>query len=149
MSHFTEMKVNFDCSQEAALIAGLEKVFGKGHVEVHEDGAALVGYQGDNRAKLEQSNASYAPPCHLIVRRQHVGGASNDVGYRRTEEGQYVAYISDYDKGANFNVNKQNEVKQVYTTEVTTKVLKERGYIAKAVKQPDGSVKIVGSKLVK
>ncbi len=149
MSHFTEMEVSFEQKNEKALIAALEEQFGKGTIEFHEEGGALIGYHGDDRSRLSQKDPNYAPLCNIIVRRKNVGSASNDVGYRRTEDGRYVAYISEYDKGGNFNVSKQNAVKQYYTAEVTTQTLKSRGYIAKVQKQDDGTIKIIGSKIVK
>lgn len=146
MSHFTEIKVNFLQKNEKQLVAALESIFGEGTVEVHEDGAALFGYQGDNRAQLSQSNGNYAPPCHLIIRRKHVGGASNDVGYQRTEDGKYVAYISDYDKHSNFSPQKQNKVLQEYTAKVTEKQLKSQGYAMKREVQKDGTIKLFATK---
>ena len=146
MSHFTEIKVDFLQKNEKALIAALEAQFGEGNVEVHENGAALYGYQGDNRANKSKNSADYAPPCHIIIRRKHVGSASNDVGYQRTEDGKYVAYISDYDKGHHFNAKKQNSVMQEYTAEVTEKQLKSQGYSMKRVTEKDGTIKLYATK---
>jgi hypothetical protein len=47
----------------------------------------LYGYQGDRRPETAE----------IVVRRQHVGHASNDVGFARTEQG-YVPIISEYDQ---------------------------------------------------
>ena len=146
MSHFTEIKVNFLQKNEKQLVAALESIFGEGTVEVHENGAALYGYTGDNRAQLSKTNPNYAPPCHLIIRRKHVGGASNDVGYQRTEDGKYVAYISDYDKNSNFSAQKQNKVLQEYTAKVTEKQLKSQGYSMKREVQKDGTIKLFATK---
>lgn len=146
MSHFTEIKVNFLQKNEKQLVAALETIFGEGNVEVHDDGASLVGYTGDNRSTLSKSNPNYAPPCHLIIRRKHVGGASNDIGYQRTEDGKYVSYISDYDKGSNFSAAKQNKVLQEYTAKVTEKQLKSQGYAMKREVQKDGTIKLFATK---
>ena len=148
MSHFTELAVEYSQKCEAQLVAALEETFGKGNVEVHEDGAALMGYHGDNRAKLATSNPNYAPPCHIIIRRKHVGSASNDVGYRRTEDGKYVVYISDYDKGSNFNKAKQNKVTQDYTVGVTEKQMKAQGYVVKRAVGEKGAIKLIASRYV-
>jgi hypothetical protein len=59
----------------------------------------LIGYQGDDRALLPKTNDHYAPPCLIRIPRQHVGGASNDIGVFRGEEGNLELFISDYDKG--------------------------------------------------
>jgi hypothetical protein len=59
-----------------------------GYGEVEEGEALpLYGYQGDRRPETAE----------IVVRRQHVGGASNDLGFARTEQG-YVPVISEYDQ---------------------------------------------------
>jgi hypothetical protein len=146
MSHFTELAVQYTQKNESCLVAALEEQFGKGNVEVHEDGAALFGYQGDNRATKSKTDANYAPPCHIVIRRKHVGSASNDVGYRRTEDGKYVAYISDYDKGYNFGTAKQQVITQDYTVRVSEKQMKSQGYTVTRQKNKDGTIKLMCSK---
>jgi hypothetical protein len=146
MSHFTEIKVDFLQKNEKQLIAALEAQFGEGNVEVHEDGSPLYGYQGDDRSLKSKNSPDYAPPCHIIIRRNHVGSAANDVGYRRTEDGKYVAYISEFDKKGNFDVKKQNFVMQEYTAKVTEKQLKSQGYSLKRVTEKDGTIKLYATK---
>ena len=59
--------------------------------ETIEEGAGLhlFGYAGDRRPEIAE----------LVIRRRHVGGASNDLGFRRGEDGTYVPIVSDYDVG--------------------------------------------------
>lgn len=58
-----------------------------GYGEVEEGEALpLYGYQGDRRAET----------ADIVVRREHVGAASNDVGFARTAQG-YVPVVSEYD----------------------------------------------------
>src|ERR1700677_4681275 len=59
------------------------------NVEVHETPQNLYGYHGDMRP--EKAN--------IIVRRKDIGGASNDIGFVKGENGKYTAIISDFDKG--------------------------------------------------
>ena len=56
-----------------------------------EEGEALplYGYRGDRRAETAE----------IVVRRQHLGSASNDVGFVRTDRG-YTPVVSEYDRGA-------------------------------------------------
>jgi len=58
-----------------------------GYADV-ETGEALplYGYQGDRRSETAE----------IVVRRQHIGAASNDLGFQRTSEG-YVPIVSEYD----------------------------------------------------
>ena len=59
-----------------------------GYAEVEEGEALpLYGYQGDRRPETAE----------LVVRRRHLGSASNDLGFARTPGG-FVAIISEYDQ---------------------------------------------------
>lgn len=62
--------------------------FDRSSVEIHEQAAPLVGYDGRSRGQV----------AHIVIRRQFVGAASNDIGFEKTTTG-YRAYISDYDRG--------------------------------------------------
>lgn len=146
MSHYAEMKCDFLQKNEADMVAALEMVFGEGNVEVHEKGAALYGYQGDNRAEAGPKSKNYAPPCHVIIRRKHVGSAANDIGYRRNEEGGYEAYVSDYDSTATFPEKKRNLVAQEYAASVASRKLKAQGYMVKRTTTSTGQVKLTASK---
>lgn len=146
MSHFAEIKVAFSQKEEKQLVAALELKFGKGNVDVHPEGAALHGYQNDDRSRLASTDPNYAPKCHIIIRKKHVGSAANDVGYRRTEDGRYCAYVSSYDSGHNYTKAHQNKVAQEYATRVAVKKLKAQGYQAKTVTNKDGTVRITATK---
>jgi hypothetical protein len=59
-----------------------------GYTEVEEGEALpLYGYQGDRRPETAE----------LVVRRQHLGSPSNDLGFARTPAG-YVPIVSEYDQ---------------------------------------------------
>ena len=146
MSHFTSLKVNFKVACEKDLVAALEGQFGSGNVKVHEEGAALIGYQGDNRAALSPGHKNYAPKCHVVIRRAHVGDMANDVGYRRLEEGGYEAYISEYDMGNTYRKEKQDKVAQDYTARVAEKKLKSQGYTLKRTIEKNGTIKLVATR---
>lgn len=131
------------------LVAALEEQFGQGHVEFNEDGSSLIGYHGDDRATLPKTDPNYAPKCQVVVRRKYVGGASNDVGYRRNEDGTYTAFISEFDSTGNYNETKQKNVKQHYTANVTKKTLTRQGYQVQLKKQTNGTLKITATKFSK
>ena len=70
---------------EALLLAALAEL---GYTTVERGEALpLYGYQGDERSERAQ----------LVVRRKHIGVASNDLGFARTTEG-YTPIISEYDQ---------------------------------------------------
>jgi len=71
-----------DCQLLMASLAEL----GFGEVEEGED-LPLYGYHGDRRSET----------AALVVRRHHIGSASNDLGFARTADG-YFPIISEYDK---------------------------------------------------
>ncbi len=129
------------------MIAALEECFGKGSVEVDQSNSlALYGYMGDDRSRLSSNNPNYAPKCAIRIARKYVGASSNDIGFYRTEDGGYKAYVSDYDQGGTFTKRKQKAVQQSYTIKVTSKQLKAQGYLVKLKKLKNGSVQVTGSR---
>lgn len=61
-----------------------------GYAEIEEgESLHLYGYAGDRRDETAE----------IVVRRQHLGRASNDLGFKRTEGG-YAIIISQYDQRA-------------------------------------------------
>lgn len=142
MSHYCEMEVDFDVDHEEELVAALEKQFGKGTVEVHKEPQPLFGWYGDDRSKVEAKSSDYAPPCDIIIRRKYVGSSANDIGFKRTREGHFRAFVSKYDNGATFTAQKQGLVAQEYGALVAEKTLKREGWKTFRTALPDGSVKV-------
>ena len=54
----------------------------------HSQPVPLEGYMGDKRKDTAE----------IIIPRQQVGRASNDIGFKRQEDGSFAAIISDFDK---------------------------------------------------
>lgn len=103
MSHFVQCQTTFRDPQ--ALIAALVSCgFEPSQIEIHEQAVPLYGYQGDERPQR----------AHIVIRRQHVGQAANDVGWERLPDGTYRAWISEYDGRHRFNPEMQNRIKQEY-----------------------------------
>jgi len=86
MSHFTQGTL--EIRDEAALVAALEELGFAGKVEVHLTPSTLYGYRGDARPER----------AHVIIRRQHVGRLSNDLGFRQEVDGRFTAIVSEYDR---------------------------------------------------
>ncbi|MGH2458802.1 MAG: DUF1257 domain-containing protein [Chloroflexota bacterium] len=82
-----------------------------------EEGEALglFGYQGDRRPET----------AAIVVRRQHVGAASNDLGFARTDQG-YVLILSEYDQrtlhGGQFLVKLRTAYGERVVAEVTRRL---------------------------
>ncbi|CCF85448.1 DUF1257 domain-containing protein [Nitrolancea hollandica] len=87
-----------------------------GYPEVEEGEALpLFGYQGDQRPETAE----------LVVRRRHLGSASNDLGFARTSQG-YLPIVSDYDQrtlqGGQFLVKLRTAYGEQVVAEVTRRL---------------------------
>jgi hypothetical protein len=85
LSHFTRIRTQL--RDPETLVAALAAV-GHRQVEVHEQPQTLYGYRGDARPERAE----------VIVRRRHIGSASNDIGFARQPDGSFEAIISEYDR---------------------------------------------------
>lgn len=62
------------------------------HIEIHQEAKPLVGIGGSVRAQK----------ANIIIRKENVGAASNDIGFEKQADGSYKAIVSDYDKHSGF-----------------------------------------------
>jgi hypothetical protein len=85
--------------------------------ERHEEKVQLEGFQGDKRKNKAE----------LVLRRAQVGGSSNDIGFERGEDGNFIAHISDYDRGR-YNEKWLNELKAKYAVKKGLKIARQQGY---------------------
>lgn len=72
--------------RECLLAALADLGFKQTQIEVNEEPVRLVGYAGDRREQI----------AHIVLRREHIGASSNDVGFLATSTG-YQALVSGYD----------------------------------------------------
>src|SRR5512139_3318828 len=97
MSEFLTAETAIQASHRDCFIKALEEVMPdwKGQIEVYEgQGELLMTYLArDQRGQR----------ANIVIRRKHVGSASNDIGFRVNEKGTYDAIISDYDRGHSGN----------------------------------------------
>ncbi len=87
MSHYTTLETQL--VSEKHLVLALEDM-GFTEVEVHAEPQPLVGWRGRERPQL----------AHVIVRREHLGPVSNDLGFFKNAEGIYEVFVSDVDQAA-------------------------------------------------
>lgn len=81
-----------DCLIEALIEMGYRRE----HIEVHDIAQQLYDFQGRKTHYTDSSGDR----ANVIIRRNHVGGAANDLGFKlNSETGTYDALISDYDSG--------------------------------------------------
>jgi hypothetical protein len=132
MSHYVECTPGF--KDRAALIEALVAVgFDRGQIAIHEEAVPLYGYQGDERSQR----------AHIVIRRQHVGQAANDVGWERLPDGTYRAWISEYDQRHRFNPEMQNRVKQEYAYHAVARQQRGLGRSVQRRELENGEIEMV------
>ena len=56
--------------------------------KIHEKAKNLYGYRADQRDQV----------AHIILPREQVGTASNDIGFERLDNGKYQLHVSEFDQ---------------------------------------------------
>ena len=132
MSMYVTIKTQF--KDPNCLVSALAETgqWTKEQIEVHEEAQNLYGYHGD----IRQDKA------HIIIRRQHIGSASNDIGFVKGEDGSYSAIISKYDSGK-YDAKWIGTLKYNYGYEVTRKQAKTRGLRVERQTLPNGNRAVV------
>jgi hypothetical protein len=132
MSHYSEVVI--ELTDEGCLVAALKRLGFEGKVEVHKEAQPLYGYQGDVRSQM----------AHIIIRREHVGQAANDLGFERQPDGKYRVWVSDYDVKYNkYDDAWMGRLKQAYGVEKARTEAKKKGYRVSEQKQGDGRIRLV------
>lgn len=130
MSHFTTLRTRI--TDRDALVAALADV-GYPDVEVHDQAQPLYGFQGDRRAQR----------AHVIVRRQHVGAASNDLGFEQQADGHFTAVISEFDRHRH-DEKWLRRVTARHAYHATTATLTSQGFdLVDERSERDGTVRLV------
>lgn len=101
--------------------------------EYHDQPKPLIGYEG--RERPERAN--------LIVRRQHVGQASNDFGLEWDAASKtYRAHISEYDERQGYGPQLLNRIKQRYAVRQAINLAKARGLAVVEQKDEHGVIRL-------
>ena len=129
MSHFTTLQTQL--ADVKALHAALADL-GFKEVEVYDKAQPLHGYRGDERAQTAE----------VIVRRQHVGPLSNDLGFKRNAGGTFDALISEYDR-AKYSQEWLDRLTQRYAYHAARAKLEEQGFALVSEEQKDGRIHLV------
>ena len=132
MSHYVECKPGFK-DQQALIDALVAAGFDRDQIEVHAESAALYGYQGDERPQR----------AHIVIRREHVGQAANDVGWERHTDGTFRAWISEYDGRHRFNPETQNRIKQEYAYHAVARQQRTLGRTVQRRELENGEIEVV------
>jgi hypothetical protein len=97
--------------------------------EVNDIPKPLVGYHGDVRQQKAE----------IIIRRQQIGSASNDVGFALQPDGTYAAIISQYDR-MRFNAGWLNTLNQCYAEQAQVTEAERLGLVLQDREVIDGEV---------
>lgn len=73
--------------KESLVKALIDMGFEESQIEKHDTPVVLVGFEGADRSRH----------ANVVIRREHIGQVSNDVGFERTSTG-FRAHISDFDQ---------------------------------------------------
>lgn len=109
------------------------------HIEDNATAVPLYGYQGDFRTadgRGHTTDPAKAMKGNIVIRRKHVGGASNDLGFLKNPDGTYTFTSSAYDRHATIGVAKETGgyndkwVKRLegnYNEKLVTRKIREKG----------------------
>ena len=134
MSHFTVVEI--EATDAVCLIEAVEVLGYKGKIEVHDRPVTLIGYDG--RPRLLDGQEVRA---EIVVRRQHLWEAANDIGFARQPDGRYVAYISEYDR--NVRPTWHTDVVKEYGAAKAARELRALGWKAE-IARDQGQVRVKG-----
>ena len=118
MSEFKKYPTEYkdkDCLKAALAEQGYTEV------EEHEQAQPLYDYHGRQTTYLDKTGDK----ANIIVRRKYVGGAANDLGFKKEADGTYTAIISQFDRGKH-NVKWMTDLKRHYNEKITAKEAKRQ-----------------------
>lgn len=124
MSAYTEVKTqirDISCLKRALMSLGFEEHM----IEISETPMELKGYGGDIRkgkkACVRIRGAGW--------NENYVGGASNDLGFERMEDGTLAFHVSEYDARSNgYGTSWQKKLIQNYAVEIIKETAETSGY---------------------
>jgi len=101
-------------------------------VESHTNPVYLLGYQGDQRPEMAE----------VVIRREFVGEASNDIGFKRQPNGNFRPIISEFDVEY-YNQIWLDQLAQTYAERKFVREMRESGYLLSSrVSSNDGSIEM-------
>lgn len=115
MSHFSVVTVkitDIECLIEALKSIG----FTDAEIERHAEAQELIDYRGNKTkyryADTKDSRFADGDKCHVIIRKQNVGAASNDLGFFiDAEKQECLVFIDDHTRSTSKTGAKNPQVK--------------------------------------
>jgi len=125
-----------EIADQTCLVDALTAMGYGGKVEVHPAPVTLIGYDGKPRM-LDNHEVR----AEIVIRREHLWSAANDIGFARQPDGKYVAYISEYDR--HVQPKWHERVMQEYGVAKSTTALRKEGWTV-TVTREKGVAKVHG-----
>lgn len=127
------------CKDKEVLIDALvEMGYKREHIEYHEVPQQLFDWHGRPTTYLDKTGDK----ANIIVRRQHVGGAANDLGFKLDPVTKcYDAIISQYDSGKH-NTKWLSGLKTSYSDKRVKKELAKNGFKYLGKEMVNGKIQI-------
>lgn len=119
MSEYHQQRTQYkdrECLVEALMAQGYNEV------EVHDVAQSLYDYQGRLTHYLDPGGDK----GNVIVRRHVIGGAANDLAFRKNVDGTFDAIVSQFDSKKH-NADWMKSLKKSYTEAVDMKLAKKHG----------------------
>lgn len=121
MSEYHELKTEYRDAE--CLVSALKEHEPNYHtVEVHDIAQQLFDWHGRKTTYIDKNGDK----ANIIVRRNVVGGAANDLGFVKKADGTFSAIISQFDSGKH-NAEWLKGLKRTYTEKVTLKTAAKNG----------------------
>lgn len=134
MSHYNKIKTRL--KNKDSLVAALKALgFDNNKLKIHSTAQHLEGFQGDKRKETAE----------IVIPRKYVGGAANDIGFKKQKDGTYEAIISDYDK-TRYGTEWQGKLQKRYSIEQTKKAFTNNGWTWQEKKDSKGRLQLVGTR---
>jgi len=114
MSAYHQYATQFE--DQACTVQALQDVSGYKAI-VHDKAQPLYDYVGKKRPETAE----------IVVPRNQINGAANDIGFKKQANGTFQAIISEYDRG-HHNEQWLNKVKQAYSVRRGIGAAEKRGF---------------------
>ena len=131
MSHFTRGQCAVS-DPEALLLALNEVGVALEHIEIHATPQPLYGFEGQERGET----------ANLIVRREHVGYLSNDIGVLMTPNGAEII-VSEYDRRHRYGDAWINKLRQLAGVHMALLTAQRNGQYAERRVDAKGRLQVV------
>ena len=107
--------------------------FTKEQIEVHDEATNLYGYKGDKREQTAE----------IVIRKKDVGSSSNDIGFKKQEDGTYQAVISEFDS-ARYNKKWLDDTSTHYGVEQSKRAFELNGWQYEEKTDELGRMQLIG-----